>query len=185
MAEHEIEQLEDLLDDALPVHEAAALRERIGREPELAGMMAELGSQREARRQFWAALEPGDEETAELVGRVKGSITVQKRPMWRRWRAAAAIAACVGISFAMGWVWHGHSAARRGQPGFAGLPSPRSASVAMMYQVALTDETGAVTAVQNFDSLDKAKEFVQDLGQWQERQQQLKNGAAVVVADRF
>ena len=184
LAEHEIEQLEDLLDDALPANEAAALRERLGREPELAGMMVELGSQREARRHFWAALEPTDEETAELVGRVKGSIAAQKRRGWRPWRTAAAIAACVAISFALGWAWHGHSAGRRAQTGTASVPS-RLAGTAMTYQVALTDESGAVTAVQDFDSLEKAKEFAQDVGQWQERQQQLKNGAAVVVADRF
>jgi anti-sigma factor RsiW len=184
LAENEIEQLEDLLDDSLPPSETAALRERLGREPELAGMMAELGSQREGRRHFWAALEPSDEETAELVGRVKGNIAAQSRRRWRTWRAAAAVAACVGISFAVGWAWHGHTAGRRAQTGVANV-QPRLAGTATTYQVALTDETGAVTAVQNFDSLEKAKEFAQDLGQWQERQQQLKNGAAVVVADRF
>src|SRR5437764_11577550 len=108
LAEHEIDQLQDLLDDALPISEAAALRERLGREPELAGMMTELGSQREARRHVWAALEPSDEETAELVGRVKGRIATQTRRVWRTWRTAAVIAACVGMSFATGWAWHGH-----------------------------------------------------------------------------
>ena len=46
--------------------------------------------------------------------------------------------------------------------------------------------TGAVqTAVQNFDSLEKAREFAQDLGCWQQRQHQMRDGAAVVVADQF
>jgi anti-sigma factor RsiW len=185
LAEHEIEQLEDLLDDALPANEAAALRERLGREPELAGTLAELGAQREARRRVWADLEPGDEETAELVGRVKGSIAARKRRGRMPWRAAAAVAACAVIGFAAGWTIHGrHASGRSFQAGYASVP-PHPAGTATAYQVALTDESGAVTAVQNFDSLEKAREFAQDLGQWQERQRQLRNGAAVVVADRF
>jgi hypothetical protein len=53
------------------------------------------------------------------------------------------------------------------------------------YQVALVDQNDQVKAIQTFDSLEKADEFTRDMKQWQERQQQLRQGAVVIVADQF
>ena len=66
------------------------------------------------------------------------------------------------------------------QPGL----SPAKASEAP-YQVQIVDESGQVMAVQKFPSLEKAREFSDDLQQWQIRQERLLNLQVTVHSGRF
>ncbi|HWB54255.1 MAG TPA: hypothetical protein VG722_08680, partial [Tepidisphaeraceae bacterium] len=53
------------------------------------------------------------------------------------------------------------------------------------YDVQLKDEGGHVVAVQHFQTLEQARQFVQDVGQWQQRQEQMHNGNVTFVSDQF
>jgi anti-sigma factor RsiW len=180
--ETEIERIEESLDGAMGADEAAALRERIAAEPALAELMEHLRGERGARAAVYAGLEPSDNEVQELADRI---ISTARHSVPRQrhlpWRSAIAVAACMVIGFFAGWAWRGGLRRSAGVSASHGAPTPAVAT----YRVALTDEQGRVTAVQDFDSLEKAREFTHDVDQWQARQRQMRDGAAVIVADQF
>jgi len=51
--------------------------------------------------------------------------------------------------------------------------------------VQIVDESGQVMAVQKFQSLEKAREFSNDLQQWQIRQERLLNGQVTVQSAKY
>ena len=182
MLEQDVELLDGLLDGALGEAEALSLRERLTTDIELEAMLDRVRVDREHREAVWGVLEPSDAEVMGLVSRIRGATVIRRdrsRRIFRRVAAglgvAGSLAACLGIGFRVG--------SHHADMGGAAARSPEKTSHG--YQVALTDEAGRVDAVQTFDSLDKAREFTRDVGQWQERQRQFRDGAAVVVADRF
>ena len=187
MVDDDLELLESFADRALPAAEMAALRTRLAVEPELASALEGILVEQQWRTQLFASLEPTIDETNRFANRVLASLPRRSR-IFRPLRVAIGIAACIAISFFAGWQLGGKGKTVANAP-----PDHNAVRVAVgpkveaivSYQVALTDGAGKVTAVQNFDSLEKAREFSQDLGQWQERQRQMQEGAAIVVADRF
>ena len=178
--------LEDYLDNALAGARADELAARVSRERDLAAALDELRADRAVRNSVWASFEPSDAETSQLIARIRSQTSRRRFTFTRPLRIAAAIAACASLSFIAGWKLRGGSQLAITAPSIAALhsPSPKVETL-VSYQVALTDESGRVTAVQNFDSLEKANEFAGDLGRWQQRQHQVREGAAVIVADRF
>jgi len=191
--ESDIEQLEELLDGALPGDEAEALRSRIHLDPALADVMDRLRADRAARRALFAALEPDDAHADVLTQRIRAA--AQRQRTWQRAtrtaRVGSAVAACLLIGFLGGWLGRDHAlshATPTTPHPIASVASPHAGPTVqsvVAYQVVIAGEDGRVTAVQNFDSLDKAQEFADDLGRWQDRQKQLQQGGAVLVADRF
>ena len=183
LVDEDMELLETHLDGALSADEAVALRDRLAREPEFAAVLESLRTERGMRQRLWASLEPTDTKVEQFVQRV--SRASAGRSWWLRpLRLVAAVAACVVVSFFAGWQFRGRQVAPTDVLGSV-QPIRALAESVVHYQVALTDENGKVTAVQDFNSLEKAREFTQDLSQWQDRQRQMRDGAAVVVADRF
>jgi hypothetical protein len=70
----------------------------------------------------------------------------------------------------------------------AGKASPQAAAdggAAQIYQVALTDEDGNITAVQKFDTLEKAQSFAAEVTRWQARHEQIQNGRVLVKTSKF
>src|SRR5258708_1969571 len=96
LAEHELELLEGHLDGALSAEESAALERRVCGAGHLAGALDALRAHRAERRAVWAALEPAEQEVERCVAAVMAGIR-KPRVNWSRWRASAAIAACVAI----------------------------------------------------------------------------------------
>jgi anti-sigma factor RsiW len=186
LVDKDMDLLEDYLDGALDAAAAAALVERLSLDATLAVALQSLRAERKVRQGVWAALEPSEGDVSRLIARVNAAS--KRRKLWftRPMRIGAAAAACVAISFLAGWKLHGNKqlAASQTSPAIVNSAGPKVETI-VSYQVALTDENGHVTAVQNFESLEKAREFANDLGRWQERQHQMRDGAAVVVADKF
>jgi hypothetical protein len=149
-------------------------------------LLTQLRGERAARAAVWASLEPSDAEVDRFVDRIASQIRRDgmRRQVRGPWRFAAAVAACAAIGFSGGWLLRGKQPAGHIVAASQSHVAPGVEAV-VTYQVALTDEKGRVTAVQNFDSLEQAREFTRDLGQWQERQRQLRDGAAVIVADQY
>jgi hypothetical protein len=190
MTEADLEILEMYLDDALSDRDLAAVAKRIAEEPVMAAELERLRGEREMRRQIWLAMEPTDAAVERLLGRVDESI--RRRTWWERqlkWgRWAGAAAACVVFGFTAGYLGRSTespvaptSVAQNedhGQINFVGR-------VAGPAQVQLTDDSGRVVAVQHFESVDKAKEFANDIQAWQERQQQMRNGNVIMTRGKF
>jgi anti-sigma factor RsiW len=179
--ETEIERIEESLDGAMGQNEVVVLRERIAAEPALAELMEHVRGERAARAAVYAGLEPGDTEAQALADQIISTARRSVPPQHRvPWRSAIAVAACMVIGFFAGWAWRGGVRRSAGVSPNHGIPT-----AVATYRVALTDEQGRVTAVQDFDSLEKAREFTHDVDQWQARQRQMRDGAAVIVADQF
>ena len=206
MTEADVEILEMYLDDALSDQELAAVARRLADEPVMAAELERLRGERDLRRQFFASLDPSDAAVERLLGRVDESIRRrtgwERQLKWGRWAAAAA--ACVALGFTTGYLGRSTSP----QPGpnvavntdgqqpvqqvaentndahdqinFVGKVAPTVPAA-----VQLTDDAGRVVAVQHFESLDKAKEFANDIQAWQERQRQMQNGNVVMMGGKF
>jgi hypothetical protein len=187
VSENDIELLESWLDGAIGFTEASPLRDRLAQDSDLAAAMEQLRDERRLRQAAFASLLP-EEDDAALPERLMGGVrTAAARSQMRRRMlgvAAFAAAACLALGFGLGRV----ALLQPGGVATTGLDQlHRGPKVEMIvtYQVALTDENGRVTAVQNFDNLEKANAFAADVGSWQERREQLHDNGAVMVADRF
>ena len=162
MSEDEIETLESYLDGALPAGDAEAVSRRVADEPALAAALDQLRAGRAAREAVWRALEP-DPASAEAFGRRAAAHAVRQDRFARATRfarRASAVAACVVLSFIGGWV-------ARGRPATPAPDAAAAADQAGAFQVALTDESGNIIAVQRFADPRKAREFAEDVGRWQ------------------
>jgi hypothetical protein len=180
--ESDLDLLEEYLDGALEGAAAAILRERLALDEELAASCESMRHDRALRAAHWAALEPTETDAQVFASRMNELVS---SPIARRryLRRVGALAACVLLSFTAGYALRGGVAK---QPGVRSTdPVLAVKEGAKGYQVALVDQNDQVKAIQTFDSLEKADEFTRDMKQWQERQQQLRQGAVVIVADQF
>ena len=176
----DVELLEAMLDHELSEQDREALQTRLAKEPELAAELEQLQTERNLRAEMFSSLEGGEEAVAEKIlatvtpARAGEGAGLSGRAGPTRWRLryAMAAAACVVIGFLVGWM------------GATGRNSNVSANPAP-YQVELRDESGQVMAVQKFSTLEKAREFSNDLQQWQMIQDRLLNGPVTKNSDQF
>jgi anti-sigma factor RsiW len=173
----DIELLEAMLDHELSAARSETLAARLAKEPKLAAELEHLRAERKLRAEMFSSLEGGEEAVVERILAKVGAGDVKKssggaRPTLRRLRYAMAAAACVVIGFLIGWM-----GATGGKSNANANPAP--------YQVEILDESGQVMAVQKFQSLEKAREFSNDLQQWQIRQERILNGQVTVHSDKF
>jgi hypothetical protein len=181
--EHDLEQLEALLDGELSVDDEHALRERIAAEPALAEALDRLRAQRDLRALVWRAAEPSEARAATLVSSVRGAI--RRDQLWdRRLRAlryVSGLAACVALGFLMGrFLPYGATSANQGNgivfetgrgpvqevvDTRSAQPQPRTSG----FRVLLTDNYGRVIAEQRFDTFNEARDFTEDLRRAQNR----------------
>ena len=182
-SEHDLEQLEALLDGELSVDDEYALRQRIDAEPPLAEAFDHLRAQRDLRSLVWRAAEPNEAKIATLVGSVRGAI--KREEVWNRrsraLRYVSGLAACVLIGFMMGrFLPYGATTENPGngivfETGRGPVaevldtrvapPQPRTSG----FKVLLTDNYGRVIAEQRFDTFNEARDFTEDLRRAQNR----------------
>ena len=193
LTDDELQQLEEYLDDALASSDAEALRDRVARDAAWAAALDRLRAERSMREKLFAALEPEEASADRMASRfINAARGAGSAARYRRvLKLTSAAAACLAMGLVGGWLLRDRSLAMNHLPAggsvatVAGGHHEAKVAEVVAYQVELTDEAGRVTAVQKFDSLEKAREFADDLSRWQERQRQMRNGAAVVVADKF
>jgi anti-sigma factor RsiW len=205
----DFELLMGYIDEELTAAEVARLEERLQAEPELAGALGRMSAEHAVRQAVWRSLEPAQPEALSLAAGVSRSA---RRADWHRRlsrlsRVAVAAAACVALGFLAGWVGRGSAVARavtdvnetpaprtvvasrtdRAEPRYAAkdagnVAAKTAAAEPFVYQVALTDDDGNITAVQKFNNLEEARNFAADVGRWQARQQQIQEGHPVVTS---
>jgi anti-sigma factor RsiW len=206
--ENEMELLEAYLDDELPMSEAQELWRRLAGEPELAAALEELRAARGCRLSAWSELEPNDRQAAALAGRI---VAAARRHYWRDhvYRGlfyVAAAAACVLFGLRIGWTQRpgGIAAApvrAMASPAAAmasnAPPSNSAASfisdqhanpaIHDVYPVAIRDQSGRLIGIQRFNTLQEAKDFINELNNSQASAPPSNFGQGVVPAsdDQF
>jgi hypothetical protein len=188
--EHDIEGLEELLDGEMPDADANALRARVAAEPALSAAFERLRAERDIRRQMWRAFEPDESQIFTFVSVIrtavrKGELRLKRA---RALRYVSGLAACLLLGFLFGkFVPFGNVTPRDRGTGIIfdnssagggamevlnnGNRAARQA-VPGGFKVLLTDSYGNVLGEQRFNSFDEAREFTQDLGRMQRRNQQ-------------
>ena len=194
LSDSDYELLESHLDGELSVAEDEALRDRMNIEPDLATALETLRSEREARVSTFRAMEP-DDETVERFNR-SASREIQRLDrdsFWQRTsqrlRIASAAAACLLIGFSVGRIAKSGVLNRApltpdDRPG--GTLVAEKSSSGNPVEVVLTDDRGHEIGVQRFNSTERAREFVNDVDRWQQRQRQLQDAQIVPAsAEQF
>lgn len=215
LTEADLELLDCYLDEELSSDAAEALRGRLSNEPELADALEQIKFERDARKQFFAAIEPGSEAVQRLVANVHRSIN--RELIWtkraRALRGVSGIAACLLVGFSIGYIFRGGpvnsdtlpsntagiASTNSGSPnreiefvdGAPRIPRPGNPTNAnananlVGYEVSLTDDAGNLIAVQRFPTFEKARDFANDVTRWRKEHNQLTNGGVRVIGDQF
>jgi anti-sigma factor RsiW len=162
--------LESYLDGELSSAELQSLQGRLHGDPELSGALSRLSADYTVRQAVWSSLEGNNAECDRMARKVKRA--VRRASLWERSknaiRVGAAVAACL-VCFVAGWVGRGSAATASPRNGTGTVATTEEPAV---YEVALTDEQGNITAVQKFNRLEDAKAFAADVGKWQAEQAQ-------------
>ncbi len=186
--------LEAHLDGALDGADDAALLDRLRIEPELADAVGRLRAERALRGALWAANEPTPVAVMRLTSHLDEAIHHARRGAF--WGAVSRWGTTVAACILMG-IWIGNSVMRDGTPiagpSVAGIAGAGGSVVAggggdgvpSGYHVTLVDDRGQVEAVQRFPTLEQAREFANDFGQWQDRRQQVRQGRIQRVGDPY
>lgn len=167
----DVELLEAMLDNQLPVEQRESLRARLEREPALAAELEKLREERKVRAEMFSSLEGGEEAVVDRILRAART-SGTAGPARMRLRYAMAAAALIAIGFLIGWM-----GAMGGKSNVIASEPP--------YRVEILDESGQLMAVQNFQSMEKAREFSEDLQQWQIRQERLLSGEVLVHSAKY
>src|SRR4051794_5878772 len=98
---HDLETLEEYLDDALEPGDVEALRARLAGDEGLVAALGNVRAERSARQAFYQSLEPDDTAVDTLVARIRSDVSREQRPnrFLRPARYAVAAAACLAIGF--------------------------------------------------------------------------------------
>jgi hypothetical protein len=192
-ADPDFELLESYLDGELLPGETRRLERRLVAEPELSAALSRMSAEYSLRRAAFRSLEPDDrtakalsESVVRSVQQAEGAEPRRTRPGSHRrsiriGRIVGALAACVAISFCAGWIGRGYASQAGSHEDTARNASdPKDKAEPSVYQVALTDEAGHITAIQKFDTLEEAQNFAADVGRLQARQQLLRRSASAV-----
>jgi anti-sigma factor RsiW len=191
LSDSDLELLENHLDGELTSAEDEALRDRMNVEPELAAMLEILRAERDARRVAFCAMEPDDKAVERFNVQATREIQrLDRESFWqrtsRRLRVVSAAAACLVIGFSVGRIANSGVLDRKPGDGTGTVAvNPSANSVAKTVEVVLTDDSGKEIGVQRFNSPERAREFINDVDRWQNRQQQLNESQVVPVSDNF
>ena len=175
MSDEELEILEGYLDGALAPDEAERVSHRLAHDALLAHALDRVRAERSVRQAVWQSLEP---EPVTVDRSTHDALTAafsadRSRRLGRFVRRASAVAAGLLIAFAGGWVSRGR------------VSMPATPIAPTEFQVALTDDRGAIIAVQHFSDPGQARQFAEDVGRWQSRRSQEDPGDFSQVSDEF
>ncbi|HTW95485.1 MAG TPA: hypothetical protein VMD30_11855 [Tepidisphaeraceae bacterium] len=176
ISESDLDILETYLDGELPIADAEGLWRRLSNEPALTAALDDLRAQRANRLVVWQEMEPVDAEELHLRRRVASSLRRHNHleSVWRVSKVSSAAAAMILVGFAVGRMRAAAPIATSPSPGnnmvaINKQPTPGNAT-ASVYRVGYFDPTGKLIAVQPFNSLQDANDFVNDINTWQIQQ---------------
>ena len=172
IADSDVEILEVYLDGELPIADAEGLWHRLSVEPELSAALDELRAQRSVRLSAYTQMEPSALEERQVCGDVVRGM--RRRNVWERvrgagkWLTAAAAVLAIGFSLGRMRVTPATSLSSSGNSvAMTGNNNALQPAGHNLYQVGYFDPNGKLIAVQPFNSLEDANNFVNDVNTWQ------------------
>jgi anti-sigma factor RsiW len=188
----ELETLDAFIDGELSAGEVETLRRRLEAEPELAAELEAMRADRTMRTALWASYAPTEAQVGRLIDRVDHAIDRQTVWSYRlsRIRVGSAAAACILLGLLIGRVTFGTRGTALPISGAtAAVPSAGVTTVNNQLPLAnpnppvqfrIVDGNGQPITNQPFNSVEEAKQFLEDLNQWQKQQEQIKSGGGQV-----
>jgi hypothetical protein len=186
--ENDVDLLYAYLDRELPVSDCEGLWRRLAVEGELSAELERLRADAAVRRQVWSSLEP--DEIADRAAQSK-ILRAAWREDWmsgvnRVLRVGTVAAACILFGFTVGWFGRD---SRLGLPAsgvqVVANPDASAGHGAGKYVVDVRDDTGRTVAAPQFDSLDEARRFADDVARYQAGRQETHDGTVVPAVDHF
>lgn len=186
--ENDIDLLYAYLDRELAVSDCEGLWRRLAVETELAAELERLRADATVRQQVWSSLEPDDMTDRAVQSRV---LRAAWRDDWmsginRVARVGTVAAACILFGFTVGWFGRD---SRLGSPAggvqVVANPDASAGHGAGKYVVDVRDDVGRTVAAPQFDSLDEARRFAEDVARYQAGRQESRDGTVVPAVDHF
>jgi anti-sigma factor RsiW len=189
------EMLSAYVDGELSPAEQETLTRRLEAEPTLATAIEALRAGRAARAALWQSCEPDEAAVGRLIDRVDRAI--DRHTVWAyrlsRIRIASAAAACIVLGIIIGRVTFGPGAAQPvdrlvTQGSVTGQTVSNPIIPEVPVQVRIVDGRGQQVMIQPFKTREEAEQFILDLQQWQQEQEQIKSGGGGIVpagSERF
>ena len=199
VSEHDLELLETYLDNELVGEEMDSIRSRLKREPALAMALDQITRDRQLRHQVFFTMD------RELAASARGSTDKITRSLrqaavrevtWNNrrgiFRQLSAAAACIVVGLLVGWFGRERAQFQTGRTSDQVVSNEQVNADAITpvssgsgFNVAITDDRGAVLAQQHFNTLAEARQFAGDLLRWQTRQREMRNGNVRVIGGKF
>lgn len=178
--------LESYLDDALSPTEVAALDARLNEDAELTAALEQLRAERAARRQAFSSMEPSQAAADRFAGHVLAA--VRRKESGFRWsgfaRWGGLAAACVLIGFGAGWMTRlSVASGPSGQPVIQVINTPTETGGVI--QAALLDQEGNLLGMHKFQSVEDAKQFVDELKIYRAGQSKVLQGQPAEQSQSF
>jgi len=149
LSEADLELLDSYLDDELPPEQAEALRKRLSTETELTEAMDQVRFERDARMQFFSALEPDKGAVDRLVDGICRK--VDRELLWTRraraLRSVSSIAACLLVGFFGGYVFRGTPTATQNAGFSPSQPQSVANGVSANREIVFPDNNNRIPAV--------------------------------------
>ena len=199
VSEQDLEQLEAYVDGELSTTEEDALRARLAAEPILAEAMRRVRADRDIRMAVWKGCEPSEAAVARLIAKVDAAVDRTSNWSYKlsTLRRVSAAAACIVLGVLIGRAGDGIGGGGNMMPsgpvasvpsGGGGAPARgMQTNVSHPIEFPIVDEQGRPVAVQRFQTLREAQEFLEELNRFHRMQEQLRNGGGqiLVPSERF
>jgi hypothetical protein len=189
VSEQELEVLENFLDGDLPPEQESALLTRLTSEPALRAAADALRGERALRSRVWQSLEGTDAEVQRVMEFVEEAVDQHTAWSYRlsTLRKFSAAAACILVGFLVGYGSRGPSAASAPVgPSIARAPGLTVNPNIRQVELPITNARGEQVGVQRFNSPEEANRFIEDLNQWHNKQEQIKNSPNLIyTSEKF
>jgi anti-sigma factor RsiW len=186
--ENDIDLLYAYLDRELPVSDCEGLWRRLAVEAELAAELERLRADAALRGQVWSSLQPDERDEHALQNNI---LRAAWRQDWisginRMLRIGTVAAACILFGFTVGWFGRDSRLAMPAS-GIQVVANPDSSAGhgAAKYVVDVRDDAGHTVAAPQFDTMDEARRFAEDVARYQAGRQETHDGTVVPAVDHF
>jgi hypothetical protein len=187
----DLDLLHAYIDGEMPVSECEGFWRRLSVESDLLAELERMRGDHSIRQAMWATMEPADSvvarcETSILRATRRYDLLVSIR---RISSISTAVAACLLFGFTVGWMGRDrylHAPVSGTSPmAMVEQASQHSSSPTANNSTVYIEDGGHLVAVQQFKSLEEARQFAEDINRVQANQQDTRDSAVVPAVAKF